>query len=270
MSEKSTGQGFENDPLNEIFSGPADKRDLVEMVARDGKPLITRFTVFLGVVALVLGGVIVGAHFKTSGTSTNAAAANFESLRSAFASQGLPSAGGSSALGSGGFTGFGAPTAAGQIKLIDGTNIYVTTDTGSIVKVSTDATTRIRESATLAISQLKVGDTVTVNGQDGADGTVSATSINVEAAQSGATSPTAAPTQKSSSGSTAPKSASPTPTKSGTPSGTSAPTTGGFAELTACLTKAGIKIDPTQGIRGLRDSTDPKVQAALAACRPTP
>ena len=263
MSEKSVGEVNGSDPLNEIFSGPMDGRDLAEMVARDGKPLITRFTIFLSVVALVLGGVIVGAHFKTSGTSANASAANFESLRSAFASQGSSLSGAAPTFG-----GFGAPTAAGQIKLIDGTNIYVTTDTGSIVKVSTDATTRIRQSATLTIGQLKIGDTVSVSGQDGADGTVAATSINVEGAQTGAGTPSAAATAPSPS--TAPKSSAPTPTKSATPSGTTAPRIGSLTALTACLTKAGVKVDPTQGIRGLRNSSDPKVQAALAACRTTP
>lgn len=273
MSEKLGGEAIQNDPLNEIFSGPIDERDLSEMVARDGKPLFTRLTAILGLAALFLGGIIVGAHFQSQNASATASSAAAGASRNAFAGQGSRGAGatsafGGGAFGGGAFGGLGTPVAAGQIKLIDGANIYVTTGSGSVVKVATDNTTRIRKSATLTIDQLKIGDTVTVSGQNGADGTVSATSINVGGLPGGV--------GGTATGGANQKSASPTPSvstsKSPIPSvstsgGASIPRANRSAALIACLQKKGIKVDPTKGTRGLRNSTDPKVQAAFAACR---
>ena len=272
MSEKLGGEAIQNDPLNEIFSGPSDERDLSEMVARNGKPLFTRLTAILGLAALFLGGIIVGAHFQSQNASATGSSAAAGASRNAFAGQGSRGAGAASAFGGGAFGGgaggLGTPVAAGQIKLIDGTNIYVTTESGSVVKVATDNTTRIRKSATLTIGQLKIGDTVTVSGQNGADGTVSATSINVGGLPGGV--------GGTATGGASQKSASPTPSvstsKSPKPSastsgGASTPRVNRSAALIACLQKKGIKVDPAQGTRALRNSTDPKVQAALAACR---
>jgi hypothetical protein len=271
MSEKLGGEAIQNDPLNEIFSGPSDERDLSEMVARDGKPLFTRLTAILGLAALFLAGIIVGAHFQSQNVSATGSSAAAGASRNAFAGQGSRGAGAASAFGggAGGLAGgLGTPVAAGQIKLIDGTNIYVTTESGSVVKVATDNTTRIRKSATLTIGQLKIGDTVTVSGQNGADGTVSATSINVGGLPGGV--------GGTATGGASQKSASPTPSvstsKSPKPSvstsgGASIPRANRSAALIACLQKKGIKVDPTKGTRALRNSTDPKVQAAFAACR---
>jgi hypothetical protein len=247
MSEKMAGEG--SDPVNDIFSGARDDRDLSEMVARDGQPVITRFTVMLGLAALFLGGIIAGTYFQSSsGSAATGGGAALASARAAGA--------GSSTRGTGG--GFGTPVASGQIQLIDGSNVYVTTQTGSIVKVATDATTRIRKSATLTVKQLKIGDTVSVSGSDGADGTVTATSINVGALPAGLGGATRGTGGAASNTTT---SASPRPPVAG----------GGGAgrnpALIACLKKNGVTIDPTQGTRGLRNSTDPKVQAAFAKCR---
>ncbi|HUW79223.1 MAG TPA: hypothetical protein VMV52_10815 [Candidatus Nanopelagicaceae bacterium] len=281
MSENSVGEN--SDPLNEIFSGAADERDLAEMVARDGQPLITRFTIVLGAALLFLGGIIAGSYFQSSsGAATGGAnlASAFASARSGASGQSTRGASGFGGGGFGGAGGFGLPVAAGQIKLIDGKNIYVTTSTGSIVKVSTDSTTRIRQTATLTVGDLKVGDTVSVSGQAGADGTVAATSINTGeipagfgggAPTAGTPSPSAASSSKPSRKSTS-KKPSASGSASASPSGTAAPG-GGFGNsgrgtaLIDCLTKAGIKVDPTQGIRSLFGSTDPKVQAALTTCR---
>jgi hypothetical protein len=272
MSEKFTGEG--SDPVNEIFSGARDDRDLSEMVARDGQPVITRFTVLLGLAALFMGGIIVGTYFQTSSGAATGGGATLSAFRSAASGQSTRGTGGASGFGGfgGSAGGLGAPVASGQIKLIDGTNVYVTTETGSIVKVSTDGTTRIRKSSTLTVGQLKVGDTVSVSGSDGADGTVTATAINIGALPTGlgggGTDGSA-----SKSGSAAPSttaSTKPSTTASKAPSTTPKPSVSGAGRntaLIACLKKNGITVDPTQGTRALRNSTDPKVQAAFAKCR---
>jgi hypothetical protein len=263
MSEKIPGEG--SDPVNDIFSGARDDRDLSEMVARDGQPVITRFTLVLGVAALFLGGIIAGSYFQTAnGSAATGAGAALASARTGAAgssARGTGAASGFSGFGGGG-GGFGAPVASGQIQLIDGTNVYVTTQTGSIVKVATDATTRIRQSTTLTVKQLKVGDTVSVSGQSGADGTVTAASINVGALPVGIG--TGATGSATKSGSAAPSTTSSTQKPSVTGGGGGA---GRNTALIACLKKNGVTVDPTQGTRALRNSTDPKVQAAFAKCQ---
>jgi hypothetical protein len=261
MSEKIPGEG--SDPVNDIFSGATDDRDLSEMVARDGQRVITRFTLVLGVAVLFLGGIIAGSYFQSSnGSAATGAGAALASARTGAAgssARGTGAASGFSGFGGGG-GGFSAPVASGQIQLIDGTNVYVTTQTGSIVKVATDATTRIRQSTTLTVKQLKVGDTVSVSGQSGADGTVTAASINVGALPVGLG--TGATGSATKSGSAAPSTTSSTQKPSVTGGGA-----GRNTALIACLKKNGVTVDPTQGTRALRNSTDPKVQAAFAKCR---
>jgi hypothetical protein len=262
MSEKIPGEG--SDPVNDIFSGATDDRDLSEMVARDGQRVITRFTLVLGVAVLFLGGIIAGSYFQSSnGSAATGAGAALASARTGAAgssARGTGAASGFSGFGGGG-GGFSAPVASGQIQLIDGTNVYVTTQTGSIVKVATDATTRIRQSTTLTVKQLKVGDTVSVSGQSGADGTVTAASINVGALPVGLG--TGATGSATKSGSAAPSTTSSTQKPSVTGGGGA----GRNTALIACLKKNGVTVDPTQGTRALRNSTDPKVQAAFAKCQ---
>ncbi|HMK13280.1 MAG TPA: hypothetical protein VK461_16950, partial [Acidimicrobiales bacterium] len=66
----------------------------------------------------------------------------------------------------------------GTVKLVDGTNVYITTADGSIVKVTTSDASKVTKAAPGAVSDLKAGDTVTVQGTTGTDGTIAATSIS--------------------------------------------------------------------------------------------
>jgi hypothetical protein len=67
--------------------------------------------------------------------------------------------------------------AAGQVKLIDGANIYVTDGSGNVVKVTTSDTSRITHTGQGTIADIRPGDTVVVQGQKGADGIVAATAV---------------------------------------------------------------------------------------------
>ncbi len=66
----------------------------------------------------------------------------------------------------------------GQIKLVDGSNIYITTSDGSTVKVTTTPTSKVTKSVAGAVGDLKAGDTITVQGAAGSDGTIAASSIS--------------------------------------------------------------------------------------------
>ena len=66
----------------------------------------------------------------------------------------------------------------GQIKLVDGSNIYITTSDGSTVKVTTTPTSKVTKWVAGAVGDLKAGDTITVPGAAGSDGTIAASSIS--------------------------------------------------------------------------------------------
>jgi hypothetical protein len=73
--------------------------------------------------------------------------------------------------------GAGARGTAGAVDHIDGTDVYVKTQDGKTIKVSTSDTTRVRISQDGKLSDLKPGSTVIVQGNTGSDGTVTAQTI---------------------------------------------------------------------------------------------
>ncbi len=70
----------------------------------------------------------------------------------------------------------GAAT-AGQVKLVDGANIYVTDAHGNVVKVVTTPAVRFTKTGAGPITDVRPGDTVIVQGQKGEDGIVTATAV---------------------------------------------------------------------------------------------
>jgi hypothetical protein len=76
-------------------------------------------------------------------------------------------------------------TTFGTVKLVDGDNVYVSDAQGNVVKVATNASTKITVSQAASIATLKPSTTVIVQGKTGSDGTVTATSISQSAAGGG-------------------------------------------------------------------------------------
>ena len=96
-------------------------------------------------------------------------------------------AGGSgNASGGGGNTprGGGGNVTFGQVKLVDGGNLYVTDAQGNTVKVSA-ASAQITTSQPGTLNDLKPGETVIVQGRAAKDGTVNATSVSTGGGGSG-------------------------------------------------------------------------------------
>jgi hypothetical protein len=78
--------------------------------------------------------------------------------------------------------GAGAPSAnaqstTGQIKLVDGVNIYVTDASGNTVKLVTSGASKITTSSAASTGDLKVGATISATGTPNADGSVSASAV---------------------------------------------------------------------------------------------
>ncbi len=142
-------------------------------------------------VALGVGaGFVVGVQLQkdqggsSSSASTASGATGLSGFASRFGGGGAGGAGGARAAagGTGGAAGgaagggVGGGATVGQVKLIDGTNVYVTDTSGNTVKVATTGST-ISKSQPGAVTDLAIGDTVIVRGATGSDGTVAATAI---------------------------------------------------------------------------------------------
>jgi hypothetical protein len=186
----------------------------VELIDEDDEPeqWLARRPRLMGKLSWVLvgllvaaGGFALGAELKKpEPASTNAATARAAAAR-AFAGGGTGTGTGTGGFGATGgrqgtqttgSTPAAADATVGQVKLIDGANVYVQTAAGDVVKVATTATTPIEITTTGALTDLQVGDTLSVAGAAGADGTVAATSISRTAAATDATggaTPTTAP-----------------------------------------------------------------------------
>jgi hypothetical protein len=142
-----------------------------------------RGTLVLAAAALLLAGFLGGAAAqKQWGTTANAS----RNPVGGFAGGNRGTGGGYP--GFGGFGGSGSRTGAapagsapapttGTVKLVDGTTLYLQTASGAVVIVRTSGRTTVQTASRSALKDLKAGQTVTVQGPAGADGTVTATSV---------------------------------------------------------------------------------------------
>lgn len=126
-------------------------------------------------------GVLVQKHQKSSASSTASA---LQALASRFGASARSGTGGGF-TGGAGFGGGVANRVAGTVKLVDGSNIYVTDAQGNTVKVATSSASQFTKPATGSLADVKIGDRVTVQGPQGADGTYQAQQVTVGGANGG-------------------------------------------------------------------------------------
>jgi hypothetical protein len=141
--------------------------DLTEqLAARAPRRLANRTTVVLAGLVLVIGGFVAGAQVEK----------NFGHMPSA-----TPTAFPTGGRFGGGFGGAApSPTGGattGTVKFVDGTTVYITMPNGDVLTVKTDGSTAIQLTQPGTVKDLQVGATVTVTGQAGSDGTMTATKI---------------------------------------------------------------------------------------------
>ncbi|GAB1640245.1 hypothetical protein [Krasilnikovia sp. MM14-A1259] len=170
--------------------------DLASELARVApRPWWNRGTVALAAAALLLGGFIGGLQVQKqwgtsgatagrggfgtgqgrgSGTGQNRGFGNGPEGPAAGQFGGGAPAGGAPAGGTGTAA---APVTTGTVKLVDGSTIYVQTAGGDVLTVQTDAHTSISTATKSTVKNIKAGQSVTVQGPAGADGTVAATAV---------------------------------------------------------------------------------------------
>lgn len=172
-------------PREDLLSTSPFEGDLAEELAAEPRPRRRppSVTVLLGAAVLVVGGFAGGVQAdKHWGAKKSSDPADLISrLAAGRTGQGGAAGGGFGGFG-GGRTGFGG-TGGGQgggtsgtVKLVDGDVIYVQTANG-IVRVKTTGSTKVTVARKSTTKALKTGSTVTVQGTQGQDGTVTATSV---------------------------------------------------------------------------------------------
>jgi hypothetical protein len=144
--------------------------------AKRGVRLRTPTAVLVALV-LLAGGFWGGAILQKNegGASTS----GFSAARSAFARGGLSRSGISSLFGAGG-TSSGATT--GTVTDIIGKALYVTNSAGDLVKVTLSPSAKVTRNAASTLADLKIGDTVIVEGVKTSAGAMTASSISATAA----------------------------------------------------------------------------------------
>jgi hypothetical protein len=182
---------FEDDPQS--YNEFGDLAGRGSDPPRPRRVLVNRWTVLLA--AIVLGGACFygGVRVEKSqvGTGSARATSGFAGLASRFTAAGgtAGSATGARAGATGGRTGgfaggFGGAATGGAgggttgtIATIDGDTLDVTETGGNTVKVDLSDTTTLQKTSTVARSKLFPGDTVSISGSTGSNGTIKATSV---------------------------------------------------------------------------------------------
>lgn len=139
-------------------------------------------TLVLAALLFLVGGLLGGIEVQKRWGATADGAKNRTDLPAGRGSGRFPGAAGPpTGAGPGGDTPSAAAAGAtGTVKLVDGATVYVQTADGSVVTVRTNAETTVRASQRSALTDLKAGDAVTVQGAADAEGTVTATTVTSE------------------------------------------------------------------------------------------
>jgi hypothetical protein len=163
---------------------PADDDEIVTQILARRRRRLPLVTLVLGVAVAIGAGFVGGAYAQRhygSTSSGSGSSGSLSALRSQFASR----FGGRTTGGSGGTFSFGgaAPT-VGTVTLIKGTDLYVTTSTGSTVIVHAGKAT-VSKSVTGTVKSILPGDAVSVTGTPGANGSTTARSISIQGGGNG-------------------------------------------------------------------------------------
>lgn len=158
-----------------------DRDDLsAELAAAAPKKWWNKGTIGLGVAALLMGGFLGGVQAQKQWGATTTVASGFPGggMNRSGTGSGFPRTGASGAA----FPGTEATAAAsngttGKVKLVNGKTIYVETEDGTVVTVKTDGSTTVNTATKGKLSDVKAGQSITVEGETGDDGSVTATTV---------------------------------------------------------------------------------------------
>ena len=163
------------DDAHQDWEGSADEEFAPQRRRRF--PLVTGVLTLLAVAGgAFLAGVQVQKHHDRSLVTTTSAASTTGAGGTARGAAGQRARTASGAGGGGG-AGLGGAT-VGQVKLVDGSTIYVTDASGNTITVATTASSRFTKQNTATLKDVQPGDTVVVRGAQQNDGSVSAATVS--------------------------------------------------------------------------------------------
>jgi hypothetical protein len=173
-----------DEPLEELPPRPRRR-----LLGTGGNPVLVALLAVLLTACGFIGGVLVEKGQGNSAPSAGAGAAGIASRFAALRGGGTSGTGArSGASAAGGFPGAGTAggrPVSGQVAYLAGSTLYVTNSEGNTVKVTTSPATSVTKTVKATAKGIHPGETVTVIGAAGANGTVSAESISVGSAGSG-------------------------------------------------------------------------------------
>jgi hypothetical protein len=166
-----------------------------ELPPRPRRRLLTPIPLALLGVLLIACGFIAGVLVEKGQSSSSSSGSGASGLASRFAAlrAGASGAAGTSGTsdtgaragaaagdfgGASGPRGFTRPT-AGTVAYLDGSTLYVTNAEGNTVKVTTSAGTTVNKTVKSAVKSIRPGETVTITGETGSGGAISAEEISV-------------------------------------------------------------------------------------------
>jgi hypothetical protein len=167
---------LEDPPESELPRRPRHR-----LLGAGGNPVPLALIGLLLVACGFIGGVLVEKGQSSPNPSTGGAAglaSRFAALRGSAAGGGTRSGSSAAALGGAAGAGFTRPT-AGTVAYLAGDTLYVTNAEGNTIKVTTSAATSVNKTVKSAVKSIHPGETVTITGETGSDGSVSAESISV-------------------------------------------------------------------------------------------
>jgi hypothetical protein len=158
------------------------RRPRRRLIGAGGNPLaLALLAVLLAACGFIGGGLIEKGETSSSSSAGSAAAglaSRFRALRGAAGTGASSSTATGSAAASSAAGGFTRPT-AGTVAYLAGSTLYVTNAEGNTIKVTTSAATSVTKTVKASVKGIHPGETVTVSGEIGKSGTVSAESISV-------------------------------------------------------------------------------------------
>jgi hypothetical protein len=151
---------------------PADAYEELEAAERTPHQPRARRSFHWPTVVLVLAlvattGFLAGVQVQKRHTPAATAVASLGAARTA------------TAQGAGGGGGGGGGATVGQVKVLDGSTMYVLDRDGNTVRVSTSASSRFSKTVDGSVQDVRPGDNVVVQGTKGADGSVEASSVTI-------------------------------------------------------------------------------------------
>jgi len=172
------------DPVSEHDEWLAEDE---ELPPRPRRRLLTPLPLGLLAILLIACGFIGGVLVEKGESSTSSSspstgsglASRLAALRGGTSTGSASTSGGAGAFArSGAGGGFTRPT-AGTVAYLAGSTLYVTNSEGNTVKVETSPGTTVTKSVSSTVRGIHPGETVTVTGSKGSNGSVSAESISV-------------------------------------------------------------------------------------------